>query len=851
MASGGIPYPVAPANVPANLTTPPLGYRVRVLVVLASLLLFALLYVGLVVGSGYLCYWCFASLGSGSSQSNRLEKLQAVASEEERLLKRYNDSVDQLQRRAIQEDKFLTILETDILPPWRAMRQRVNEVKGASGEEKHIIENYQQSLQLQEESWELLIRAVRARDEAGARNAEAKADAAEQLSRQVTADAKRYFSGDRSKKSDFSIWKFILGILCALLCLFLVKGFFKWRRAKKVERVEITEKEQPVLFAFIRRICHDTRAPLPHRVYLTPEVNAAVFYRESLLNLFVPTSKNLIIGLGLVNQLTLSEFKAVLAHEFGHFSQNSMKLGAYVYVSNRVIAELVFGRDWLDDMVGALRGVDVRIAVFAWAFTGVMWTLRKSLQGLFRAINFANSALARQMEFNADLVAVSVTGSDALIHGLARLDFAGDSLAQAWSDLNAAADHKLYSRDLFYHQTKANDYLRVVNKNPRLGEPPDLPDDPHEMVQVFEPEDTSVPKMWATHPSNRDREVNAKRRYVRSPMDARSPWILFDDAGAVREKVTRQVYQVNRHVNGANFDEPEVVQEFIDAEHAETTYDARYHGLYDYRFLNPGDVDELATTLAAAEDQLTESHARLYGEELKAHMDAYKSRQEDYGRLARLAQGAVELTGNDFQFRGARYRAGDAGQLLNQVSKELDGDFEWMSALDRQTFLVHHAMAARLGGEIPRELEDRYRFHLLVQEVHGSLSAHNNRVRTMLGQIAGRQRISKEEWQGAVAVLRQAHEALCHHIGATVQVHLPALKNMKPGQSLGSYLLTERLIDPHTSSTGLDGDWINRFLEQLGEVIGRAQRIQSKSLGGILALQEKIAAQWAESRMQS
>ena len=33
------------------------------------------------------------------------------------------------------------------------------------------------------------------------------------------------------------------------------------------------------------------------------------------------------------------------------------------------------------------------------------------------------------------------------------------------------------------------------------------------------------------------------------------------------------------------------VQAFIDAEHAETTYDPRYHGWYDDRFIDPGDLD--------------------------------------------------------------------------------------------------------------------------------------------------------------------------------------------------------------------------------------------------------------------
>src|SRR5262249_53693075 len=134
------------------------------------------------------------------------------------------------------------------------------------------------------------------------------------------------------------------------------------------------------LFAFIRRICADTGAPFPKHIYVTPEVNAAVFYHSSFLNLFFPTRKNLLIGLGLVNNLNISEFKAVLAHEFGHFSQKSMKLGTYVYVANRVLADIIYGRDFLDDIVNQAKGWDLRIAIFAWVFLGILWGLRKGLE---------------------------------------------------------------------------------------------------------------------------------------------------------------------------------------------------------------------------------------------------------------------------------------------------------------------------------------------------------------------------------------------------------------------------------------------------------------------------------------
>lgn len=535
MTDATIPYPPAPADVPPELTRPTASYRLRVLVVLASLLLFVFLYLGLVAGSAYLCYGSFASLGPDTPAS---------------------------------------------------------------------------------------------------------------------------FTG--------------------------------------------------------RNLLDEAARTDERRVFLTADVNAAVFYHESVLSLLLPTPKNLLIGLGLVNQLNLSEFKAVLAHEFGHFSQNSMKLGSYVYLSNRVLAEAVFGRDWLDDLVGALRRIDIRIAVFAWAFTGVLWALRKTLQGLFRAINFANAALLRQMEFNADLVAVSVAGSDALVHGLARSRFATEALDQAWRDLSAAADHQLYTRDLFYHQTQAIPYLRALRKDPGLGEPPALPPDPREMVQVFHPEDTSLPKMWATHPPNYEREVSAKRHYLRSPLDERSPWILFRDAPAVRAEVTRRVYQAARQLEEVKPEAPEVVQAFIDEEHAETTYHPRYRGLYDHRYLTPGDLDELlrsAPAELAAADRLAEAHARLHGDEFEPRMEAHRIRQEEW-RAAAVAQGTRGRKGPDFEFRGVRYRAAEAGRVLELVRKELEEDFEWMARLDRQALLVHYEMARRLDDSPRAELEERYRFHL-------------------------------------------------------------------------------------------------------------------------------------------
>jgi Zn-dependent protease with chaperone function len=738
-------YPPTPATIPPSLTRPPGSYRTRVIIVLVSLFAFLTVYLGLTLGSAYLCFWCFDALGGDPSQPR-----QKVA---------YYDRTGKRQTRY-----------------------------------------------------------------------------------------------ERPEEGPSPIVLIPGGIMSGLLCLFLVKGFFKRGNRNPGIRVEVTEKDQPELFAFIRQLCADTRAPFPHRVYLVPEVTAAVAFEESFLNLLVPSKKNLIIGLGLVNRLNLIEFKAVLAHEFGHFSQNSMRLGSYVYTANRTIADVVYARDGLDDAVDAATRIDLRISVFVWVFQAGLWIVRQGLHLLFRGINFANVSLMRQMEYNADLVAVSVTGSDPLVFALARLEFAADTLGQAWGDLMAAADHGRYSRDLYFHQTRAADYLKAKRDDPKLGEVPPLPDDPTQSVRVFAPEDTRVPAMWATHPANPDREANAKARYFRGPTDDRSAWVLFRDAAVVRERMSWEAYKLNRKEQlPAALEEPERVQAFIDAEHAETTYPAKYHGLYENRYIKPGELSELLVVSARAEfddpERLAEAHANLTGDELKDRMDAHRKRNEEVNRLTGISRGFVALAGRDFEHRGHRYGLGDAKRLLTQVEEELNQDFAWMHLHDRTVFRVHYAFAHQLPGEFPAEMEARYVFHFKVQEIHQTLSGWTNYVNDTLGALQGARQVAQEQFQHTLAVLRKCHDVLAEQLSAADQLKLPPLTNMTAGAPLGPYLFNSAVVkNLPASAANFDGKWVGELMNQVSEVTSKSARILFKSLGGILALQERLAADWHTRR---
>src|SRR5207245_944168 len=138
---------------------------------------------------------------------------------------------------------------------------------------------------------------------------------------------------------------------------------------------------------------------------------------------------------------------------------------------------------------------------------------------------------------------------------------------------------------------------------------------------VFKEDDDTTPPMWATHPSNYLREQNAKEDYIRCDLDGRSPWLLFDDPQALRERVTRRVYRLVFGLSKeVELDEAARVQRFIDDERAETTYDPRFHGMYDCRPINPGEIDDLIGTVKRQPWKgpvLANIQTRLYNDELK------------------------------------------------------------------------------------------------------------------------------------------------------------------------------------------------------------------------------------------
>lgn len=644
----------------------------------------------------------------------------------------------------------------------------------------------------------------------------------------------------------YLVFKFGGAFAALLVWLFLLKGLFKSRTVEKSSYVELKAADYPELFAFVERLCRETGAPRPRRVYASPEVNAALVYNTSLLNLVIPPRKDLLIGLGLVNVVNLIEFKAVLAHEFGHFAQRSVKLASYVYVANRVMHDIVYSRDALDQFVDDWSRQDIRIAFPAWGLKGMLWVIRKILAGIFEALNVLHLSLGRQMEFNADNVAVSVTGSDAIVHALARLEFASECLSDAAAGLDAAADHGLATDDLFYHQARAAQRLRRVRQAERLGLPPVLPDDPLAQVQVFVPEDDGIPERYRSHPTNHMREQNAKRFYLRSIADERPAWLLFGAAAELKREVTCRFYEHALDRSKLPPLRPAAeVQQWLDAEHAEMTPDAQYQGLYDDRLIHPGDLDDLPTEPWPAE-RIAATVGAWSGEPFKRQLEYLRELRGEHQVLHNLNSGEWKLKGATFPFRGQERTAAEIAGLFKEVDQELDKEIEALHRLDRDVFLAHWSLARRADGPGDsgprcRELLERYRFHMAVQGLLMGLGTEQARLQAVFNYLSGRQQLEQSEFREVRNALAEVCDTLQVNLQDAHKWQTPALTNVAAGTPLYSLIVDHR--DPLPAARmekSISAAWLSRLAENLGGVLRRVNRVQEKSLGALLAFQEKL-----------
>ncbi|GAB5523405.1 MAG: hypothetical protein Roseis2KO_12770 [Roseivirga sp.] len=639
---------------------------------------------------------------------------------------------------------------------------------------------------------------------------------------------------------DFSKWEVLAKVgavaMSVMFFLFLLKFLFKRTSSDDPSNIEIFEKDHPELFSFIRKLSAEVGAPFPKKIFVNHEINASVFYNSTVLSLFIPVKKNLLIGLGLVNSVNLSEFKAIMAHEFGHFAQSSMKLGSYVYMANHIIYDMVYERDQWDIMLERWKGLDFRIAVFGWILSPVIWIVRQFMSLLYRVLNMLHSALSRQMEYNADLVAVSVTGSNQIINGLYKMGLTSQSYQLTLSKLSDARDQQIHSEDLFYNHTECHKYLLATNKEFAAEEITRKVTDLTSTYELFAvDEDETTLAMYASHPSNYKRERNAKRLFIEGVQDERSPWMLFGDAQNLAHEVTKNLYSLSLDQEKINFKPKEEVQKFIIAELSEAEFGERYMQYFDSHVISLPKEDRTEPEIVLTAEKLRLAIADLWGDDFKSRMTTINTKREKLIEVVNFVQNPPK--GGSIEVNGKQFKAKDSVQAYHAINKIMEEDSSWFIEYDEKIYSLYTQMNALLRPA-DRELTKRYKFLKQTNDMSRELGVFSQDLDTYAQEVSELTQPEEEDISGYAIkfnTLRSKFEKLLREANG---VDVPALNNIGNIDKLGQFLLP---IPPgFISSTDIDFNHVQQLAYQISDASSRLDRLANKNLGALLKLQESL-----------
>ena len=640
----------------------------------------------------------------------------------------------------------------------------------------------------------------------------------------------------------YSFWSglFHLGSIVASLMLvaFLVKAAFKARPVSELAKhPRLTPEAHPALFEFVNQLCAEVGAPRPKYICVSSEVNAAVFYDSSLLSLFWPTRKNLFIGLGLVNGLNLSEFKAVLAHEFGHFAQRSMRLGTYVNTASRLLHDMVYERDQWDEMLLRWRSLDIRVSAAAWVMTALVWAVRKLLELAFQGIHLVHASLSREMEFQADRVAVRMAGSQAMCDGLYQLGPASQSLQTALGQLGVALEHQLATDDIFYHQSR---YLREQ----LAARPAPAQAASGEPLRRFAPDEVSVVEMYASHPADYLREAHAQAQFVPGPTDERSPWLLFGNPAELRRAVTRTLYPSVAPGPGPEVLPAAQVEEFLEAERAEMAYSDLYAGTYDSRLvtlLDPANIEQLADAATLPPGTLAEARAALFGPELRERTAAHTARLADLQKLTLFQQKRTK--DRTFTVAGISYPAAEAAAVAARLEQENEYHSAWLTEFDQQTLAVHWRMLAQ-QPERRADWLARFTLQHAIQVALRDVREARSSAAHIMQAIEQQGTINEQEAASYTVRFEQNRLDVQRALVAARQVALLPLTHISGFATLADFVLQGWSVPQQAYLTG---EWINSFFQLLNTADDRLRRLYFKNLGVLLRLEEALAAGCSEA----
>jgi len=233
------------------------------------------------------------------------------------------------------------------------------------------------------------------------------------------------------------------GIAGVVLILFLLRPLlFLFSGSSDEDAIEVFPREEPRLFAFVESVCNTMGAPVPERIFIDCNVNAAAQLLGGGFGLLGRRRLALHIGLPLVAGLNATEFAGILAHEFGHFSQGAgMRATGILNRMSRWMGIAAYDRGSIDEgIAGMMKSETPSIVIIGMVLMICIGIARLVLKAVFFFGFGVSRVMGRRMEFDADAHQTRFVGSKAATESWAKIF--GLTEAQRLADVKIAEQWK-------------------------------------------------------------------------------------------------------------------------------------------------------------------------------------------------------------------------------------------------------------------------------------------------------------------------------------------------------------------------------------------------------------------------
>jgi Zn-dependent protease with chaperone function len=266
--------------------------------------------------------------------------------------------------------------------------------------------------------------------------------------------------------------------------------------------------EHPRLQEALREVARTVGTRPVDRVFVTPGTTVAVLERGSALSRLrgKAVERCLVLGIGTLQGMRLLDFKAVLAHEYGHFQNEDTAGGGFALAVRRSLL--------LSAMAMAQSGV-------ATWYNPAWWFVR----GFFNLFLRISQGASRLQEVLADRWAAFSYGAAAFEGGLRHAIVAQVQFdARSTAILNEVLQEKRGLRNLYSYQP---------------AKPADLSEIEREIEEALE----KPASPYDSHPSPAERFALVKRLAdAPKPVDDGAlAMSLFDDPDSIEREMTREV----------------------------------------------------------------------------------------------------------------------------------------------------------------------------------------------------------------------------------------------------------------------------------------------------------------------